>query len=256
MKNLTILLALTFLFFQKNKTQAQVYIEGNSGYFFTALVNENNYGFPEMDFELTSTPNLGFNFGYAIFNKHHFQIGVRYLNLGQNYTSTFNEISHKRQVDLDYLMIPASYKIVFGSMGNYQQAFRGLFSVGGYFGSLRKAKTTYAISDTEVPFLQFHQSQNLNPKVNSLQNWVDENGSLLDEKALFENIDLGVQASIGMRFQSASGVALNIEFIGGYGLQNVNSQQVMDVADKATNNLWGGVQIGLAYYFAFDYQAY
>lgn len=241
-----------FLFFQNQNLQAQVFLGGDAAYFLTTIVNQNNYGFSELDYELTGKPAFGLSFGYAGFNKHHVQTGVKLLRLGQNYSSELDNVTHSRNVKLNYLMIPLSYKMVFGDTESNSYATRAFFSIGGYVAFLNRAETTWILDRNDVSLVEFHQSQNRN--VNILDIAQLANGSdLEDDKDQFESIDFGVTFNLGVRTFLSEGLALNLEFLGGYGLGDMNAEgwRLNNSSGEydASNNAFGGVQMGLHYYF-------
>ena len=256
MKKILTLTTIIFFLFQKNITQAQFYFGADVGYFSSALLNQNNYGFSEMDYELTHSLGYGGNIGYAILNKHHFQSGVKFLSLGQNYTSIFDDVAHDRKVELNYLMIPLSYKMVLGRTGLEQSSFRAFFSVGGYFSLLQNANTSWFLSENEVSFLTFQQSQNRNKAIAKVEDLLSGNNDLEDQSEFYESSDFGVTISFGMRYMAVSGFAINFEILGGYGFSDVNSTDWRLLNDNGiyekTNNLFGGIQFGIAYYFGIE----
>lgn len=241
-----------FLFFQNQNAQAQVFVGGDAAYFLTAIVNQNNYGFSELDYEFTGKPAFGLSFGYAGFNKHHVQTGVKLLRLGQKYSSQLDNVTHSRKVELNYIMIPLSYKMVFGDTESNSYSTRAFFSIGGYVALLNRAETTWTIDRDEVSLVEFHQSQNRNGNILGIAQLA--NGSdLEDDKDQFESVDFGATFSLGVRTFLTEGLALNIEILGGYGLGDLNAEEWRlnnsDGKYDASNNAFGGVQMGLHYYF-------
>ena len=241
-----------FLLFQNQNAQAQVFVGGDAAYFLTAIVNQNNYGFSELDYEFTGKPAFGISFGYAGFNKHHVQTGVKLLRLGQKYSSQLDNVTHSRKVELNYIMIPLSYKMVFGDTESNSYATRAFFSIGGYVALLNRAETTWTLDRNDVSLVEFHQSQNRNGNILGIIELA--NGSdLEDDKDQFESVDFGVTFSLGVRTFLSEGLALNLELLGGYGLGDMNAEDWRlnnsSGGYDASNNAFGGVQMGLHYYF-------
>ena len=82
-------------------------------------------------------------------------------------------------------MIPLTYKIVLGDTQTDKYDTRAFsFSLGGYFASLTKADITWRLSNEEVSFLVFQQSQQRNANINALQAMLNGN-DLDDEKRAF-----------------------------------------------------------------------
>ncbi|MFK7775912.1 MAG: hypothetical protein AB8F94_27560 [Saprospiraceae bacterium] len=241
-----------FLFFQNQNIQAQVFVGGDAAYFLTTIVNQNNYGFSELDYEFTGKTAFGFSIGYAGFNKHHVQTGIKFLKLGQKYSSELDNLTHSRDVELNYIMIPLSYKMVFGDTELNSYATRAFFSIGGYVAILNRAETTWTLGREEASLVDFHSSQSRNGNILGIAQLA--NGSdLEDGKDQFESVDFGVTLSLGVRTFLTEGLALNLELLGGYGLGDMNAEEwrlnnSSGVYD-ASNNAFGGVQMGLHYYF-------
>ena len=253
MKKIIKYLTLTiFLFFQNINLQAQIFVGGDAAYFLSAIVNQNNYGASDLDYEFTGKPAFGLSIGFAGYNKHHVQTGIKLLRIGQNYSSEINSITHSKNIELNYVMIPLSYKMVFGDTETNSYATRAFFSIGGFVAFLNRAETTMIVDRDEVSFLDFHSSQN--PSVDILTLTQLAGGSdLEDDKDHFESIDFGVTLSIGVRTFLTDGLALNFELLCGYGLSDINAEKwrlknSTGVYD-ASNNAFGGVQLGLHYYF-------
>ena len=73
------------------------------------------------------------------------------------------------------------------------------------------------------------------------------------KKEPFQSTDVGVMISFGVRSFISDGLAFNFELIGGYGLNDINAEdwRLRNASNiyEASNNAFGGVQIGLVYYF-------
>lgn len=241
-----------FLFLQNQNLQAQVFVGGDAAYFLSTIVNQNNYGFSELDYEFTGNPTFGLSIGYAGNNKHHVQTGVKLLKLGQKYSSEIDNITHSKNVELHYIMIPLSYKMIFGDTETNSYATRAFFSIGGYFSFLNRAETIWSIDGEDVSFIDFYSNQNSSGDILQLAQLAG-GSDLEDDKDQFESVDFGVTASIGFRTFITEGLAINFEFLGGYGLGDMNAEDwrlknSSGIYD-ASNNAFGGVQLGLHYYF-------
>lgn len=241
-----------FFIFQNQSSHAQVFVGGDAAYFLTSIVNQNNYGSQEMDYEFTGNPTFGFSIGYAGFNKHHVQTGVKLLKLGQRYTSESNNISYEKKVDLNYMMIPLSYKMIFGDTEMNSYATRAFFSVGGYVSFLNRAETTWTLDRKDVSFIDFQSSQNPSGDILKLAQLAG-GSDLEDGKDHFESVDFGVTLSFGVRTFLTEGLALNFELMGGYGFSDLSAEKWRLENSigiyEASYNAFGGVQLGLHYYF-------
>jgi len=241
-----------FIFFQNQNLQAQVFVGLDAAYFLTTIVNQNNYGSPDMDYEFSGSATPGLSVGWAGFNKHHVLTGVKLLNVGQKYTTEVNNVTHNRNVELNYIMIPLSYKMVFGDTEINSYATRAFFTIGGYVSFLNRAETVWSIAEQKVSLVDFYQSQNPNVDVLTLAQLAGGSG-LENGKEQYESIDFGATFSLGVRTFVKEGLAINIEFIGGYGLGDLNAEKwrLKNTSDvyETSHNAFGGVQLGVHYYF-------
>jgi len=119
-------------------------IGAQGGYGSVWIINQNNYGLPEMDYEYTWGGGYNFQVGYN-FNESigvFTEIGV--LNQGQDYKDTWANQDIKRSVDLKYLNVPVFFKYTYGES---RARFRLL--VGPQFSFLQKAEQSYTIDGEE-----------------------------------------------------------------------------------------------------------
>lgn len=250
--NIKFLTLTFFLFFQIKNINAQVFAGVDGGYLVPQLIQQNNYGFTELDYEFSGRSTFGLSVGYAGYNKHHIQTGIKFTKLGQNYSSRINEVKHQKNVKLSYIMIPVSYKIVFGDTETNSYATRAFFSVGGYFSLLNRVETNWSLDELNVEMVPFLESIDSRGNILDIAQLAGGNG-LEDDKDLFESIDYGVMASFGFRTFLKEGLAFNVEFLGGYGFADVNAEAWrLNNAEGVYNpsqNVFGGIQWGLHYYF-------
>lgn len=112
------------------------------------IINQNNYGMQEMDYEYTWGGGFNFQAGYN-FNENigvFAEVGV--LKQGQDYKDDSfmqQDIEVKRTVDMQYLNVPVFFKY---SAGNTKAHFRLL--VGPQFGFLQKAEQEYLVNDVNI----------------------------------------------------------------------------------------------------------
>jgi len=113
-------------------------------------------------------------------------------------------------------------------------------------------KLTWIFDDKDVSFIDFHQSQNSSTDILTLAQLAG-GSDLEDGKDHFQSIDFGGTFSLGVRTFLTEGLALNFEFLGGYGLGDLNAEKWRlknsSGVYNAANNAFGGVQLGLHYYF-------
>lgn len=132
---LFISIALSTVTAQKAK-HFEVGVQGGYGNHW--IINQNNYGLREMDYEFYWGGGYNFQVGYN-FNENlglFAEIGAQ--NQGQKYSDTWDNNEIERTVDLKYMTIPVFFKY---SAGNTKAHFRLL--VGPQFSFLNKAEQEY-----------------------------------------------------------------------------------------------------------------
>ena len=143
------LILICFVMVSVNAQKAKKFELGlQAGYSNTWIINQNNYGLPELDYD--TYWGLGYNFqaGYNFNNEMGVFIEVGMTNQGQSYkddkyshnvdgtTIAFKDV--KRTIDMSYLNIPVFFKY---SYGESRARFRLL--VGPQFSFLQKAEQEY-----------------------------------------------------------------------------------------------------------------
>jgi hypothetical protein len=114
------------------------------GYGSVWIINQNNYGLIEMDYEYTWGGGYNFQVGYNFTEDIGVFAEVGMLNQGQNYKDTWSNQDVKREVKLKYLNVPVFFKY---SYGESRARFRLL--VGPQFGFLQKAEQEYLVNGQE-----------------------------------------------------------------------------------------------------------
>ncbi len=135
---LLVCVALTTVTAQKAK-HFEIGLQG--GYGSVWIINQNNYGIQEMDYEYTWGGGFNFQAGYNFNNNIGVFTEVGVLNQGQKYQDVLHNEEVKRSVDLKYLNIPVFFKY---SYGESRARFRLL--VGPQFCFLQKAEQTYQVN--------------------------------------------------------------------------------------------------------------
>lgn len=110
------------------------------GYGSVWIINQNNFGLREMDYEYTWGGGYNFQAGYNFTENLGVFAEVGLLNQGQNYKDTWDNNDIKREVTLKYLNVPVFFKYTYGES---RARFRLL--VGPQFSFLQKAEQEYLV---------------------------------------------------------------------------------------------------------------
>ncbi|MCB0706956.1 MAG: outer membrane beta-barrel protein [Saprospiraceae bacterium] len=246
---LTFLLMLTAA-----NVQGQLFLELDGTYLAPIALNQDNYGFSEMDYAYRSGYQGGLGIGYGFGLVHHVQVGIYYSAQGVDYANTFKEVLHEKSVKLDYLHIPVLYRLVSSDVSSGRIGTRFSLAVGPYFGILLNSNIDWALDGDAVSMAQFHMSQNRNPNIAEIKTMLGADGNPEDYSTLFESLDIGLTGSLGVRSYFTEELFLNAEVIAGFGFQDINSEpwryDNSQGEYKKTQNLFGGIRIGLGYFFS------
>lgn len=115
------------------------------GYGSAWIINQNNYGLREMDYELQWGGGFNFQAGYNFTETIGLFTEIGVLNQGQRYSDTWENNEIERTIDLKYMNIPVFFKY---SAGNPNAHFRLL--VGPQFCFLNKAEQEYTVNGSDI----------------------------------------------------------------------------------------------------------
>jgi hypothetical protein len=117
------------------------------GYGSSWIINQNNYGLPEMDYDYYYGGGFSIQGGYNFTDNMGLFTEVGMLNSGQSYKDTWEHNAEiTRTIDMKYLNIPVFFKY---TVGESRARFRLL--VGPQFSFLQKADQEYTINGTPMP---------------------------------------------------------------------------------------------------------
>ena len=209
MKKIYSIMILTFfLTAGQMVAQKQLYFGLQGTVMSTLITNQNNYGYPDMDYKVTfggaGNANIGFDF-----NKHiGLLLQVGYGKLGQRFTDLIHDTTITRNIKLNYLQIPLMFK--YRSSGAVARFY---VMAGPQFDFLLSAKQTYYKNDASF------NDEVFNPKLKKFVKISEE--SIKDRFTsydIFARLDLGVDISI------AKNLFINTGFSFAYGLTDINAK--------------------------------
>jgi len=234
---------------QKGK---EIVLGAGGGITSTAIINQNFYGEPEIDF----VPKIGysafFNAGYYFNEYIAVNAEINYSAQGQKYegkqsftdpnTGTAYSFSKvERDIKLSYLNVPLFFKYSFGT---HKAKFR--FMVGPQLGYLLEATQDYVRDGKKIGTV----ITDLDGK-----DFVTDAGEITDR---FESIDFSFALDVGTDIYFTKQLYLSVGFRGNYGFKDINAApyRLNDIGGEysPSHNLWGGLYIGLNYLI--DIQGY
>jgi hypothetical protein len=243
MKKISVLLMLAFCLAGGSvMSQKQLYLGAGFTGMSTWITNENNYGRPSMDYEVTFGGSGNFNIGYDFSKNIGLKMEVGYSRLGQNFKDNVNDTLYSRHLQLNYLQIPLLFK--FKTSG---QVARFYFLVGPQFGFLLSAKQTY-LKNGDPDEMNVKDMKNNTHKISE-----ETITSRFNSYDIFARIDLGVDITL------VKNLVLNAGLSMGYGLTDINATdwQIKDNSGNynPSHNIYGGVNVGICYVFDFNKSA-
>ncbi|MBR9922588.1 MAG: PorT family protein [Bacteroidetes bacterium] len=228
---------------------AQLYLGADGAYLGTIAINQNNYGFSEMDYAYKSGFQGGISAGYSFGLIHNVEVGFYYSSQGVNYASTFQSELHEKAVDLNYMHIPILYRLVSGDAAEGKTGTRFSFSFGPYIGLLLNSNIDWSVNEMSYSMASFHQSQNRNPNIAEIKAMLNADGEPDDYNDLFGNTDFGLTGSLGVRSYLSETLFLRLDLFGGFGFSDLNAEAWQFVNSqgeyKKTQNVFGGIRLGL-----------
>lgn len=242
---LLISIAVTTATAQKAK-HFEVGLQG--GYGSHWIINQNNYGLPELDYQPMGGAGFNFQLGYNFTEEIGLFTEIGMTKQGQGYTDdnfTYPGLGLKdatvdRTVNLDYLNIPVFFKY---SYGDSRARFR--LMVGPQFCFLQKAEQEYLINEVDIAG-QYSRTNKENESFDVGARDIEERFNSMDIAFV---LDLGADIFVMENILYLSAGARLF-----YGLTDINaSAYQMENYDgnyEASHNAGGTLYLGLHYIIA------
>lgn len=203
------------------------------------IVNQNNYGEPELKYVPKMGYAVNFNLGYNFDENMAIMTELQYSLQGQKYDGKQNidgtSYSVDRDINLRYFNLPLFFKYAFGTSTT---KFR--FLVGPQLGFLLEATQDY----DRDPTMQKYYLQNLNG-----DHFYPQQSTITDrfEKTEISLVlDIGADIHLSDQFFISAGARIN------YGLKDINAEayRMNDLENNEytpSHNFWGGLYVGINY---------
>lgn len=242
MKKVLLILSCLFIIisFNANAQKGKELILGVGGGITSIwIVNQNNYGEPELKYVPKMGYAVNFNLGYNFDENMAIMTELQYSLQGQKYDGKQNiggtTYNVDRDINLRYFNIPLFFKYAFGTSST---KFR--FLVGPQFGFLLEATQDY-IRD---PQMQTYYLQNLEGK--SFYPLKSEISDRFESTEISLVLDVGADIHLSDQFFISAGARIN------YGLKDINAEayRMNDLENNEyspSHNFWGGLYVGINY---------
>ncbi|MGE5357198.1 MAG: outer membrane beta-barrel protein [Deltaproteobacteria bacterium] len=248
---LILILGLTFYnsFGQLQYKTGQLYVSPVINFGAPAIINQNNFGFSEMAYNIKPGGQAGIQFGYDNYLKSSFRFGVLYSHFGQSYSDVLSGLPHKKNITLKYINIPVVYKYVFGDTKRFDFMMVYKYIFGGFqLGYLLDAEIDWERDGKKIDFWDFVSYNGTNPNLDEIM----EIGIPDKDRDFFTPIDFSLVGGLGMQYFIGLKMAVFGELNGNIGIRDINSPSWRFRNNKKSYsgslNFFGGIAIGINYY--------
>ncbi len=226
-------------------TRPHVYIGISIGGGFSAIVNQNNYGFPEMNYGPEVITQFGGHMGIAIHPWNRIQLDYQIFNARYNFeehyssNSTEGEIYLRKQIDLTLINIPLTYRHYLidtdlASVGNQKTIGIALkrkntffVIVGPQITLFRKAKINYHKNNASTDFkwkpadlIDIKPAFDQYVPVDKIPDHLP-----IDGRDLFQNTILCLRGGIGWNYNLSPELEITLEVAGFISLLDLNTTE-------------------------------
>ncbi len=229
---------------------AQLYVGARAGIGLPAIINQNNYGQSELDYNISVKPIGSILLGYNLSDDNEIQLRMAYRGTGQSYTGTAQSTMYDRTIRSSSLNIAVAYRFDLASPENVVQKI--YFLIGPRLGLLLTAEQEFKINGSETDFLTY-----VLDRKNPNESKIVALGEPADHKDFFTSYDLGMFGGVGFENSINDQLYWNIEMIGSIGITDINSLNWKlpnreESLYESSYNIIGGLNVGITYYF--DYR--
>jgi len=208
---------------------------GLGGYYgASGVVNQNDYGLPELDYEVPASFGYNANLGYSFTKNIGIKMEIGYARLGQKYSDTRDSVDYTRDVKLGYLTVPVLFK----------------YNSGG------KTARFYLLAGLQMGFLMSANQEYLADGVPFDTTVTDINGEPFnvgekDIKTRLSSFDVMGRLDLGVDITLAENLFLNAGLTMAYGFLDLNADayRMNDYSGNysASHNFYGGFNLGISY---------
>lgn len=227
----------------------------NLGICSPVIINQNNYGFSEMDYKIGITAYPGLALGYNFNTNNGVQLELNYAPLGQEYfdvirdfgptdlTGKAKKVDTYRYVSLNYLQIPVMYR--FQTTREKKEKISFHLMAGPSFGLLLSADQYYE-ADVNADGNIVELGYELAPE--SAVSAFAATAEVEAPEEYFQKMDIGFQLDAGVDIYLNENLYLTPALKLYYGFTDINSEPTRDTNEySASKNAFGAISVGIHY---------
>ena len=212
-------------------TQGGFFAGLNGSYNATIVANQMNYGQKELDYDgVTFHPTFGLEIGYDINGGSQLSLGISSQQSGQKYKDGYgNGDKLKKQIKLNYIAIPLTYKFLVGGKKTPHQGTKFFVALGAQFGLLQKAEVTHNVNGQNTTLAAFanHIAGGGDPynfNSNAIAG-LTSNGEPANDKDLFQSSDIQGFLGIGIQSYFTEKLSMSVEGRAYGSLTDINAEK-------------------------------
>ncbi len=227
------------------------------GYYSSVILGQQNYGQRDQASDYLYEAAYGIQLGVDFNNMHIIQIDPTILNIGANYKPSPATANLDKDIALRYIHLPLSYRfVVNGGNNGMNKGTRFFIGAGPYINILNSVEYETEINDKESNLYEYltaiPSGGGVNKNISTLNKLIPDRKNP-DFKTLYNSIDLGAMLMLGGQSFLTENLKLSYEIRAGISLSDINAPDWQlpnfDGNYDGSRNLFGGLHLGLSYYF-------
>lgn len=252
------LLGILFLLSSSNTATAQNFEEdirklyggAEIGLSLPAILNQNNYGYSELNYKVSTAVQFSVHAGVDIHNKHNIQAGIQFGSSGQSYKDIIGDTENEKEVNFTYLYVPITYKRVLGEQRGFAYGKLNTYLLGGIQpGFMTSSSVDWFIDGAEVEMLDFINQKDNNQNYDLI---VAEQGADFSDSDLYRAFDLNILFGGGFQYFQTERIMVYFELRGGVGVMDINDNSWRYDNNKGVYrpslNSFASIRVGVNYY--------
>ena len=222
--------------------QKQLYFGGGGTGISAWFINQNNYGYQDLDVKAGISYGFNANAGFD-FNKN---LGIKlelgFQKLGQNYLKTVGDTNFTRNIALNYFQLPLLFKFRTGG-----EVVKFMAALGPQFDFLMSANQTYVYT-----LLDTDNEYDYDKPIPGTSELISES----DITHRFNSVDIQARLDLGVEIIVVKNLFIDAAFSFAYGLTDINAPDYQ-YEDKDGNynpihNAYLGFNVGINYCLDFS----
>lgn len=220
---LTILLSIS-LSAQLDNSQGKIFFGGNLAPQLALILNQNNYGYAELNYRAKVGFQVGAKIGYEWRDFNQVEAGLAWTTLGQSYRDNISGIINEKVVALRYIYVPIMYRRMLGNTIQWmdKRGSSNFYVMGGFqFGRLLGADVSWDKGGQPVDMITYLIENGNNKNESQLVAM----GPPAEDIDLFEKTDFMGLVGVGFQYWATSFTTVSIEWKNGIGIKDINAAE-------------------------------